>query len=201
MISATSPASTPANTERRISMNAEKPDRDRGEPHRRRHGREHARREDGELGDHAGEDRGRDRPHPHDDLGILVEPAREDDAEPAPHLVRQEARQDQRQIGGEFADSALIAAPRASDAPDRRRCRPRCRSTSGRARSASSANSGPSTRPKREREPVDQHAAVAQGRHQEGDRREEQQRRAHQRRQLGGEIEARDRRGRCAVSR
>ena len=105
-VSATSPAITPANTERRSNTIRHEPDRDRAEPHRRRHGREHARREDGELGDDAGEDRGRDRPHPHDDLGILVEPAREDDAEPAPHLVRQEADDDQRQIGGRFRPTA-----------------------------------------------------------------------------------------------
>ena len=71
--------------------------RDGHEPDRERDGRERAGREDRQLGDDRGEHRGRDRPHPHHDLRILVEPARRDKTEKAPDFVRQEADQDQQQ--------------------------------------------------------------------------------------------------------
>ena len=93
--------------------------------------------------------RGRDAPHPQDDLGVLVEPAAERDAEPAPDLARQEAEHDQN------ADRA--AAPRscsrrsgcaARDAARRPACRRSRRSTADRTATLLNASTGPIARPR-----------------------------------------------------
>src|SRR3954469_2037076 len=110
------PRQHPSENRATYEHEGKKADRHSGEPHGHRHGREHAGRKDRELGDHAGEDCGRNRPHPHDDLGILVEPACECDAEPAPHLARQEADEDERQIG------TKLARRRAHRSASRKRC-------------------------------------------------------------------------------
>ena len=99
------PTSTPANAERRINRNARKPTPapraapTSGTPASAPGGISTMRATT------AGDQRGRHPPHPQDDLGFLVEPAAEHDAEPAPDLARQEADQDQDQIGLQLARS------------------------------------------------------------------------------------------------
>jgi hypothetical protein len=61
---------------------------------------------DQDLRDHAGENGGRDRAHPDQQLGALVDAAAEPQPEHAPDLVGQEAREHQHHQGMPVAKEA-----------------------------------------------------------------------------------------------
>jgi len=87
------------------------------EPHAQRDLGEARRRQQDDLGDDAAEQAGCDCPHPDHELGALVEAAHRHDAEHPPHLVGQEARRNEHQIGGEIGERLHRRA-------SRRRCTP-----------------------------------------------------------------------------
>ena len=102
-MSTISPATTPANTERRTTRNATKPQAMATEADAQRHAREGPGRKHDDLGDDAGEHRDRHRARPHEELGLLVDAAGSDEANHAPDLAGQKTDQHQQHIGMELA--------------------------------------------------------------------------------------------------
>ena len=72
-----------------------------------RHPGQRARRDQCQPRHHRRDERGRHRPNPHDQFGVLVEPAADQKADPAPDLARQETEQQQCEIGLHRHDAAL----------------------------------------------------------------------------------------------
>ena len=72
-----------------------------------RHPGQRARRDQCQPRHHRRDERGRHRPNPHDEFGVLVEPAANQKADPAPDLARQETEQQQCEIGLHRHDAAL----------------------------------------------------------------------------------------------
>ncbi len=69
----------------------------RADPHPNRDRRQRARGRQDKLRQHGGQQRRRHRPHPDDELRFLVEAMHQHQPDQPPHLVRQEAEQDERQ--------------------------------------------------------------------------------------------------------
>ena len=130
-MSTISPATTPANTDRRTSEECDEAAGDGDEADAQRHARERPGRKHDDLGDDAGEHRDRHRARPHEELGLLVDAAarrrgracarfRWAESRPAPAAHRHEARRSSARLA-----QAIDAVGQPS--------RPRSRSTAGRA--------------------------------------------------------------------
>src|SRR6476661_6931644 len=98
----TSPAITPANTDRRTARNATKP---QAMAPRRMPGGTAASVPGGSMTilAIAGEHRDGDRARPHEEFGLLVDPARDHQPEHPPDFIGQKADQHQQHIGMKLA--------------------------------------------------------------------------------------------------